>query len=1387
MTTGETGAGCLPGSEDLVERYDTRFTRENRPKFMFEDGTDEDTEDENLGIQPVRRAKSKNPNVIKTTPKESPQDLPPTVAESPQDLPPIVAKTPQDLPPTVAETPQDLPPTVAETPQDLPPTVAETPQDLPPTVAESPQDLVQENNEPMSQESPENNQDTNSGDFAGNESSESDQPPTPVEPRRSLRTLHRESAICDEIDEVGIGSFIYPSSRISVRLVKAHPSNSQHYLGLQLSMPRSEDVGSGTWYAGNHPDSLATSNKFTLLSRYPPGTAVMVYRTHDKDFEKMKGLVSHHNGKNDFAFIAICLPENEYPTIEGVGPFIPQHAEHGRYLDHDDLVEGKERLSRILFRRELILVTRVKHMKELLPFLTLDNFNSTPFDYGYGVREHRWDDKVYKKVIEANYGKPFPTITRYDNSELLDTALEMMHVQDVFEHRRDLGALCEDRHPYWFNTNADTLARSIKKPGSRYRVHLYCPGFDNTSWGSEEEIPISSMENPTPAEQFNQDCNADNENVEQGDSKSSLDSQHSVWDAITLPSTSSYLEAVDQSGAIPVSLKRKNEKDGGYKPEFADSYADAMKLPLSKIGTAAFFCHSGVRSESQRVSAVHRLRREAQTWPLTGDATTRQKIRQFFTGKGLDVPLPTTLDLESDEAIPMPTVPTFNLLGVDIDPAVLRQCLDLLDPDDKDRFQQYFSKMFFSMAVISAPAGSGKSHITAVIASILGLSESHSQCIVSAPSNIACDNIEERISGMAQGLVEKLSQGDPQLRIPMSVRGFAIHKEAGKLMSLLRGHAIKEDNELDPSPWKFRHSLCWWTARALGIELEGVEQLDVDRENENLVKLYTELQSLADTGPSCPPDEVGEGSEDDEDDEDIPDPEVEITTKKTFEDFTALVQIARKTMTFTEYEESQKAQAKKVALRNDIGRLMREVVRCANFVTVTPAMAGTQPYKSFNASHAQAALFDEAAAMHRTDGLMVYGNSMRPIFAVGDEKQLPPTLLTMGEMYPDGTAVNRFGQDAKLSWLSWLLHLKIPAFHLYKQHRMAQGMFDLSLRLTYSHLETRFSYGASAALENYPFASAIREFLVDHDGLELPPDTMSPVFVNCKECPCRIDGITKSKHNPRAIACMMEWLEDFVKAVQFPADRIVAITPYRSNLWHIRAELASSTLLKDVQAATIDSYQGRENDMVVLCLAVDKSTGPCFTAQPQRLNVATSRHKLFLVIFGDIETSQAADTTQVPSTSQSIQATAEGGAKTHIRSDMFNSLINWFKEKSRVVHVQGDPSIDPDEEFHGEGDAFMAVPATQEGTDEWGNPRLENLTHGWNVPDPSGASGGSGEPDPSGAGSGPEEPDQAVLAADLESPRQMVLAANGQGLTHWLEAGNSFPNVYEWYVPQPGT
>ncbi|KAJ4244366.1 hypothetical protein NW762_014493 [Fusarium torreyae] len=59
---------------------------------------------------------------------------------------------------------------------------------------------------------------------------------------------------------------------------------------------------------------------------------------------------------------------------------------------------------------------------------------------------------------------------------------------------------------------------------------------------------------------------------------------------------------------------------------------------------------------------------------------------------------------------------------------------------------------------------------------------------------------------------------------------------------------------------------------------------------------------------------------------------------KSSEDYADLVMIANKVITISEYEENQKQAGKKFLLRSDIGRLMREVVRCATFVMVIPAM-----------------------------------------------------------------------------------------------------------------------------------------------------------------------------------------------------------------------------------------------------------------------------------------------------------------------------------------------------------------------------------------------------------------------------------------------------------------
>jgi superfamily I DNA and/or RNA helicase len=50
----------------------------------------------------------------------------------------------------------------------------------------------------------------------------------------------------------------------------------------------------------------------------------------------------------------------------------------------------------------------------------------------------------------------------------------------------------------------------------------------------------------------------------------------------------------------------------------------------------------------------------------------------------------------------------------------------------------------------------------------------------------------------------------------------------------------------------------------------------------------------------------------------------------------------------------------------------------------------------------------------------------------------------------------------------------------------------------------------------------------------------------------------------------------------------------------------------------VDSWQGRENDIVILIMVANRGSGRGFTADKRRLNVALTRHRCGLVIFGDI-------------------------------------------------------------------------------------------------------------------------------------------------------------------------
>jgi len=171
---------------------------------------------------------------------------------------------------------------------------------------------------------------------------------------------------------------------VGIKFIKAHPANSQHYIGLQVVFPRSTASGDGTWYQGNNPDSLKVSSSYTITSRYPEGTKVVTKKVTDEEFQVIKPLVTHYKEKNDIVFIQIELADGQYPVIEGVGPFVPKFPQHRQVVENDDVVENKERLSRILFKQRLTLLTRSNDISVLDAFMRIDDLDYTPFTYGYG-------------------------------------------------------------------------------------------------------------------------------------------------------------------------------------------------------------------------------------------------------------------------------------------------------------------------------------------------------------------------------------------------------------------------------------------------------------------------------------------------------------------------------------------------------------------------------------------------------------------------------------------------------------------------------------------------------------------------------------------------------------------------------------------------------------------------------------------------------------------------------------------------------------------------------------------------------------------------------------------------------------------------------------------
>ena len=73
---------------------------------------------------------------------------------------------------------------------------------------------------------------------------------------------------------------------------------------------------------------------------------------------------------------------------------------------------------------------------------------------------------------------------------------------------------------------------------------------------------------------------------------------------------------------------------------------------------------------------------------------------------------------------------------------------------------------------------------------------------------------------------------------------------------------------------------------------------------------------------------------------------------------------------------------------------------------------------------------------------------------------------------------------------------------------------------------------------------------------------------------------------------------------------------YAAQDKEVRARILSCTQLQGVKVGTIDSYQGKEDDIIIFLTTRSTGRSGSFLCNPHRINVMLSRHKLGIIGIG---------------------------------------------------------------------------------------------------------------------------------------------------------------------------
>ncbi|WP_456472442.1 IGHMBP2 family helicase [Methanocaldococcus sp.] len=263
-----------------------------------------------------------------------------------------------------------------------------------------------------------------------------------------------------------------------------------------------------------------------------------------------------------------------------------------------------------------------------------------------------------------------------------------------------------------------------------------------------------------------------------------------------------------------------------------------------------------------------------------------------------------------------------------------------------------------------------------------------------------------------------------------------------------------------------------------------------------------------------------------------------------------------------------------------------EIIKEADVIVSTNSMAGSEVLKDY---FFNTVVIDEGSQAMEPSCLIPIIKGEKLVMA-GDHKQLPPTVLSDNE-------------ELKKTLFEKLIK-KYPEFSsiLEIQYRMNEKIMEFPNKMFYNN-----KLKAAESVKNITLLDLVKEEEIDEEDKGIINKIPVQFFhIDGEE---RRDKDSPSYYNVEEANKVLEVVKKLVK-YNIPTS---VITPYDAQVRYIRRLFEDNNI--DVEVNTVDGFQGRENEAIVISFVRTKNFG--FLKDLRRLNVAITRAKRKLILIGN--------------------------------------------------------------------------------------------------------------------------------------------------------------------------